>query len=64
MAKKNTSFRLEEDQIAELEQLVDYYKTEMVEATSKHFHVSVSKASVIELLIRERFNELKNKGLI
>ena len=55
MAKKNTSFRLEEDQIAELEQLVDYYKTEMVEATSKHF---------IELLIRERFNELKNKGLI
>jgi hypothetical protein len=63
MAKKNTSFRLEEEQIADLDALVTYYKSQMTQATSDTFHVNVSKASVVEMLIRDRVKELSDAGV-
>jgi hypothetical protein len=64
MVKKNTSYRLNEEQIAQLDRLVDYYKGEMMGATSMNFNLTVSKATVLELLIKERYDELVKQNLI
>lgn len=56
--KKSTSFRIEEQQVAQLDKLVEYYKGNIQDATSTSFHAQVSKASILEMLIKDKFNEL------
>ena len=62
--KKNTSFRLEEEQIEQLDKLVEHYKKQMIFTTNQPFIVQISKASVLEMLIREKFNDLVAEGKI
>lgn len=62
--KKASSFRLEEEQLNQLDKLVSYYKQSMFDEINQNFQVKVSKASVLEFLIREKFNELNAEGKI
>ena len=58
LRKKMASFRLDPVQIEQLERLVKYYQTQTGDLVNHNFSVKVSKASVLELLIREKYNEV------
>lgn len=60
--KKASSFRLEEEQLRQLDSLTTYYKQAMFDEINQNFQVKVSKASVLEFLIREKYNELNAEG--
>jgi len=62
--KKNTSFRLEEEQISQLDKIVEYYKEQMQEATASTFKVQVSKATVLDMMIKDKYQQLVEQGLI
>lgn len=62
--KKAQSYRISPDQIKMLDVLVNYYKREMNATVNDTFKVKVSKATVIELLIKERYHELISNGVI
>ncbi|WP_416147889.1 hypothetical protein ACM26V_16800 [Salipaludibacillus sp. HK11] len=57
--KKAQSFRLEEEQVKQLDKLVDYYRLNYQDAD---FAVRISKAEVLQHLIKQKFNELNNDG--
>lgn len=62
--KKAQSYRIAPEQIKMLDELVSYYRYTTAADINDSFKVKVSKASVIELLIRERYHELVAKGAI
>ena len=59
MAKTATSLRLDDQQIEQLDKLVNYYKElQEREPMNNKFNVRVSKASVVEMLIKKEFIEI------
>lgn len=56
--KKGTSLRIESLQLKQLDWLVGYYKVDEQAKPNSKFNVRVSRASVIELLIKEKYQSL------
>jgi hypothetical protein len=54
--KKNTTYRMEEEQIEQLDKLVEYYEQE--------FGFKISKANILERLIKKDYEQLKEQGKI
>ena len=54
--KKNTTYRMEEEQIEQLDKLVEYYQNE--------FGFKISKANILERLIKKDFERLQKEGKI
>lgn len=61
--KINSSYRMEQEQLKQLDKLVDYYKKEQ-EKPNTNFNFRVSKATVLEMLIKEKYQMLRIKGEI
>lgn len=57
MAKKSASYRIEEEQLKMLDKLVEYYSMASTYVTNLN-QVKVSKATVIETLIKDKYHEV------
>ena len=57
--KVQKSYRLEEDLIKDLDELVSYYKQDV--ATKAGVSLKVSPATVIEMLISQRIKEIREE---
>ena len=59
MAKLGTSLRIEEQQLEQLDKLIEYYKEEQEDETRMNsFNVRITRATVIEMLIRNEYNKV------
>jgi hypothetical protein len=54
--KKNQTYRIEEEQIDQLDKLVQHYQNE--------FAVKLSKANVVERLIKKDYEHLTKEGKV
>jgi hypothetical protein len=59
--KKNSTYRMEEEQLEQLEQLIEYYQNELKQAG---YNVQLSKANIVERIIKEKYEQLIEEGKI
>ncbi len=61
--KPSATYRIEQEQLDQLDKLVEYYKIESKKPNTS-FNFRVSKASVLEMLIKEKYQTLRIQGKI
>jgi len=59
--KINSSYRMEQEQLDQLDKLVEYYKKESKKPNTS-FNFRVSKTTVLEMLIKEKYQLLRIQG--